>query len=137
MAELLDLLGPGDVLAHCFHGKGEHTILGPDGRVRPEIRAARERGIRFDCANGVTNYNHEVAQRALDDGFMPDIVSSDLCRPAVERAGYARSLPFVLSKYLWLGMSFEKVVRAATAAPADALGLGGKAGTLSPGPGAT
>ena len=133
MAELLDLLGPGDVLAHCFHGKGGHTILGPDGRVRPEVRAARERGVRFDCANGVTNYNHEVAQRALDDGFMPDIISSDLCRPAVERAGYARSLPFVLSKYLWLGMPLEKVIRAAIAAPADALGLGGKAGTLSPG----
>ncbi|MGI6029204.1 MAG: amidohydrolase family protein [Candidatus Heteroscillospira sp.] len=132
MDELVTILDRGDVCSHFYHGKGEHTILDENGRVRPGIRAARERGVVFDCANGNTNYNHQVARRALADGFLPDIISSDLCKSSM-RDGYARCLPYVMSKYLHLGMSLPDIVRAATDTPARQLGLGGKIGTLAEG----
>ena len=131
--ELLSILDRGDVLCHCYHGKGENTILDKSGHVYDAVRAARERGIIFDCANGITNYNHTVAQKAIADGFLPDIISTDLCEAICNRDGYGKSLPYVMAKYLWLGMSMTDVVRAATAVPARELGLEGRAGTLSAG----
>ena len=130
-AELLAILGSGDILCHCYHGKNEHTILDDQGKVRPEVWAARERGVLFDMANGVTNYNHDVAISALADGFLPDIVSSDLCDVVFNNDGYGKSLPYTMSKMLCLGMSIREVVRATTEIPAVMLGLEGKAGTLA------
>lgn len=132
-AELLEILGKGDVMCHCFHGKGENKIIDEDGRVLDEVLSARERGVIFDCANGITNYNHDVAQKALADGFLPDIISSDMCTPTFNLNGYAKSLPYVMSKYLGLGMKLTDVVRAVTETPAKQLGLSGKAGTLAEG----
>ena len=38
--EIVDMLRPGDIIAHCYTGKAP-TILGDDGRVQDEIYAAR------------------------------------------------------------------------------------------------
>ena len=132
MEALCGILGAGDVCCHCYHGKGKYNIIGPDGKVLPGVREARERGVIFDAANGNTNYNHEVAIAALKDGFLPDIISTDACDANYGIDGYARSLPSVMSKYLWLGMSLTDVVRAATETPAKHMKLA-KAGSLAPG----
>ena len=44
-----------------------------------------------------------------------------------------KNLPFIMSKYLMLGMALEDVVKAVTAVPAHLMGLDGKIGTLAPG----
>jgi dihydroorotase len=75
--------------------------------------------------------NFPVARRALEQGFQPDTISSDLTRPG--RAGVVRDLPTTLSKFLSLGMPLADVVRAATAAPARAIGRSGGLGALVPG----
>ena len=69
--EIADLLRPGDVFCHVFHGTGG-TILGSDGAILPEIRAARARGVMFDAANGRSRFAFAVARAALRQLFPPD-----------------------------------------------------------------
>jgi dihydroorotase len=128
--EVLALLRPGDIVSHFLHGRGS-GILDGQGRLKDAVRAARRRGIVFDVAHGRNHVNFPVARRALDQGFLPDTISSDLTRPG--RAGVVRDLPTTLSKFLSLGMPLVDVVRAATATPARAIGRAGELGSLAPG----
>jgi dihydroorotase len=129
-AEVLALLRPGDIVSHFLHGRGS-GILDGDGRVKAAVLAARRRAIVFDVAHGRNHVNFPVARQALAQGFPPDTISSDLTRPG--RAGVVKDLPTTLSKFLSLGMALPDVVRAATAAPARAIGRSGELGTLAVG----
>ena len=128
--DVLALLRPGDIVSHFLHGRGS-GILDAEGRLKETVRAARRRGIVFDVAHGRNHVNFPVARRALDEGFPPDTISSDLTRPG--RAGVVRDLPTTLSKFLSLGMPLGDVVRAATATPARSIGRSGELGSLAPG----
>ncbi|HEY7602147.1 MAG TPA: amidohydrolase/deacetylase family metallohydrolase [Methylomirabilota bacterium] len=128
--EVLALLRPGDIVSHFLHGRGS-GILDGEGRLKDAVVAARRRGVVFDVAHGRNHVNFPVARRALEQGFQPDTISSDLTRPG--RAGVVRDLPTTLSKFLSLGMPLADVVRAATAAPARAIGRSGGLGALVPG----
>jgi dihydroorotase len=127
---IVALLRPGDIVTHFLNGRGD-GILDPRGQVKSAIRAARERGVLFDVGHGRNHVNFNVARAALGGGFAPDTISSDLT--SAGRAGCVKDLPTTLSKFLNLGMSLEAVVRAATAAPAAAIGRAGELGTLAPG----
>ena len=75
--EFIDLFRPGDIYCHMFHETGE-GILDESGNVRSSIRHARERGVLFDAAHGKTNnFSLSCAKKAIDQGFLPDIISSD------------------------------------------------------------
>jgi len=130
LAEMLALLRPGDIVTHYLHGRGD-GILDARGQVKPEVRAARERGIVFDVGHGRRHVNFDVARAAFAQGLWPDTISSDLNTPAA--AGVARDLPHTMSKFLNLGMSAAGVIRAVTATPAAAIGRAGQLGTLRPG----
>jgi dihydroorotase len=110
-------LRKGDVICHIYQGKGQYTILDAQGRLRDGILKARERGVIFDACNGCNNYDIEVCRKALEQGFAPDIISSDN-----NTSGYymqpLHSLPRIMSKYLALGMKLEDVLDAVTMAPA-------------------
>lgn len=130
--DLASMLRPGDVFSHVFHGRGE-TIIDDVGNIRLAVLKARERGVLFDTADGRVHYGLAVIRRALAQGFLPDVISTDLTRinmlvPPVF------GLPFVISKYLALGVSLEEATRAATQAPVTILGLdANKFGSLQPG----
>mgnify|MGYP005781255891 FL=1 len=130
--EIADLLRSGDVYCHCYQGKG-HTIVDEHGCVYPAVRRARERGVWFDAANGTGNFAFSTAAAALKDGFLPDIISADNASNSFCLDHYAKNLPFVMSKYLALGMTLEQVVTCVTQNPAKLLGMEGKIGTLAPG----
>jgi dihydroorotase len=128
--DVLRLLRPGDIVSHFLHGRGS-GILDGEGRIKPAVHEARRRGVVFDVAHGRNHVNFPVARQALAQGFLPDTISSDLTRPG--RAGVVKDLPTTLSKFLSLGMPLGEVVRAATAAPARAIGRSGALGTLAVG----
>ena len=119
LAEVLDLLGPGDIVTHCFnpHSQG---ILGADGCVLQEVRDARERGVLFDVGHGAGSFTFDVARRALDDGFLPDTISTDLYYANIN--GPVWDLPTTMMKFLALGVPLEEVLRRVTCNPARALG---------------
>jgi len=113
---VLDALGSGDVLTHCFSGWRDNGLL-LDGRIRPSVLAAQRRGVIFDVGHGMGSFDVEVARALLDQGFAPDTISSDVHAYAAAR------LPDVMSKFLALGLSLDEVVSRATVGPARALGL--------------
>ena len=45
------------------------TILSENGKVLPEIYAARERGVLFDAAHGGNQFSNNVARTAIDEVF--------------------------------------------------------------------
>lgn len=129
--ELVSLLRPGDVFTHVYQGKGS-TIINEAGTVRKAIQAARSRGVLFDTADGRGHYAFSVAQAAIDDGFEPDMISTDIVRGSLfERSVFG--LPLVMSKYAALGISLQNIVKAVTSTPARLIGLEGRLGTLMPG----
>lgn len=131
MKELVSLLRHGDIIAHAFHGKGS-TILTDEGAVLAEVRQARERGVIFDAANGRSHFSMNTARRAIANGFLPDIISSDLSTiTKLARPVYA--LPWILSKYLALGVALTDVINACTHTPAVLMGMAAEIGTLAPG----
>lgn len=116
---LLPYLGRGDIVTHCFHGQ-PGGILDADGRLVPEVRRARERGVLFDVGHGAGSFSYRVARQAIAQGFAPDTISSDLHTYNVDGPVYDQAT--TLSKLLHAGMELPEVIRATTATPARAAG---------------
>lgn len=114
--DTLNLLRPGDIFCHVFHQMGK-TILGKDGRVLPEIWDAQKRGVMFEIGHGSLRFSGPVCKSALDQGFMPDIISSDLGLLSMNIAP-TYSFTYILSELLSLGMKFEDIISLCTKAPA-------------------
>ncbi|MCC8126026.1 MAG: amidohydrolase family protein [Clostridiales bacterium] len=125
MEELAGMLRPGDILCHVYHGIGD-TILNEHGKVKDGILKARERGVLFDVAHGRGNFNLHVAGTAIADGFIPDIISTDMT-VFVRNQAPVYSLPYVMSKIRCLGVPWTEVFRAVTLTPAHWLGESQKA----------
>jgi dihydroorotase len=132
LPELLSHMRPGDVVTHCFHGN-DGGLLDERGIVWREAREARERGILFDVGHGSGSFTWRVARAALEQGFPPDTISSDI--HAYNHAGPVHDLPRTLSKLLHLGMPLPDVIAAATSRVAGHLAHVAPAGlgTLAPG----
>jgi len=119
LPEILALLRPGDIVTHLY-SPPPHGILDDNGRVLPEVREARKRGILFDVGNGRTGHiTWDVAERAMQQDFLPDTISSDMT--AVGRTYQVFNLPNVMSKFLMLGMPVDQVIARVTANAARAI----------------
>jgi dihydroorotase len=116
---ILGLLRAGDILTHCFTGFSENGLLLED-QLRPSVVAARERGVIFDVGHGMGGFRYDTARRAIELGFAPDTISTDLHLYSAE---LVVDLPTTLSRFLAIGMSVPDVLVRATAAPARALSL--------------
>jgi dihydroorotase len=127
--EILRRLRPGDILTHCFHGRGNGMI---EETVVPEVSEARGRGVLFDVGHGCGSFSWDTARRAFEHHFYPDTISTDLHRYSVSEP-LCVTLPQVMSKMMCIGMSLEDVVLKTTAIPARALGREREIGTLAPG----
>ncbi len=120
VADLLAPLRSGDVITHCYHGGELASILDASGKVRPEVREARDRGIVFDIGHGFGSFSFDVGRAAMDDGFPPDTISSDIHTLNIDGPVY--DLPTTVSKFLHLGMSLSEAIQRVTVEPAKALG---------------
>lgn len=117
--ELAEMLRPGDVFCHMYQGQGD-TILDENQHVKKGILRAKERGVIFDASNGKGNFAFRVAAPAIEEGFLPDIISSDLS-PITLYQQPAVSLPRLISKYLAFGIKLEAVIDMVTINPARQL----------------
>ena len=130
LPEILTLLRPGDIVTHAY--APTQGILDDNGRVLPQVREARRRGILFDIGNGrVGHFRWDVAERAIQQDFLPDTISSDLNGPGLTDQVF--DFPTVLSKFLMLGMSLDQVLSRATVNAARAIPALKDLGTLKPG----
>jgi dihydroorotase len=136
MADILNLLRPGDVLTHCYSGapnmSGAFTNVVQDGKLLPEAVSAKQRGVIFDVAHGGGSFDFTVAEAAIPGGCTPDTLSSDIH----VFSGNSPSVPFlpnVMSKFMAMGFTLEQVVAMATIAPAKIINRAPKIGTLQSG----
>jgi dihydroorotase len=128
--EILEHLRQGDIATHIFNGNLEQ-VLGPDGRIRAAVRAARERGVVLDIGHATIHCDLKVAARALAEGLLPTTLSTDLHTPPPGRIVY--NLRGVMSQFLALGMPLEDVVASVTSRAAAAIGKSAELGSLAPG----
>ena len=131
LPEILELLKPGDIVTHVYTQQ-RHGIFTDDGFVLPEVLAARERGIWFDIGHGrIGHITWETGARAIDQGFLPDTISSDWS--VAGSTDQVFDFPNVLSKFLLLGMSLPDVIRCGTINGAEVFPAFRDRGTLSVG----
>ena len=128
--DILALMRKGDIMTHCFHGSN-HGIMDAHGRVRRSVLDAMERGVVFDVGHGAGSFNWAIAEQALAQGVAPQTISSDLHSYNVN--GPVFDLATTATKFLHLGMSLDDVLSRVTAAPARAIGMGDRLGTLQVG----
>lgn len=130
LAEQLAQLRPGDFVTYCFDPN--RNVLGTDRKVLPAVREAQARGVLFDVGPGVGAFDVEAARAALDQGFAPDTISSDLYGGHLGRLPQ-HDLPRVLSNMIALGMDEKQAFGAVTRRPAEILGLANDVGRLTAG----
>lgn len=118
--DVLDLLRPGDIVTHTYHGK-VGGVLGYQDRIIPAFRAAVDRGVIVDLGHGRSSFSFRVCALALEQGMPLHTISSDLHRGNLDR--YAVSLARTMTKLRLLGLSLEDVVARVTLNPARAVGL--------------
>lgn len=132
LPDLIEHMKPGDIVTHCYHGRA-HGIMGQEKQfLLKEVVEAQRAGIIFDCAHGRNHFNFRMIERALDQGFLPDTISTDLTMTSATQ-GPVWDLPTTMSKLLHFGLSLEETIRRATANPARIMGYEGTVGTLKPG----
>jgi dihydroorotase len=116
--EVLDLLEPGDIITHCFHGKRGGNIM-EDPALFDYARRLQEQGVILDLGHGAASFNYAVGRHSLERGLLPTTISSDLHDWNIN--GPVWDLSMVMSKMLALGMPFDAVVNAVGSNPRKAL----------------
>jgi dihydroorotase len=130
LRDILAMLGKGDVITHCFHGRA-HGILDDKGRVLPEVKLAVNKGVQLDVGHGQGSFSFDVAEKALKQELLPGTISSDLHHFNVH--GPVFDLATTLSKFLHLGLTLDQVIERAATNPANLFGFPKGLGTLREG----
>jgi len=129
MRAILPLLKRGDIVTHMY-APPPNSILDDQGRLIPDVAAARRRGIIFDFGNGVSgHFNWDMVERATKQGFWPDTLSTDW--NAMSRTTGVVDFPNVMSKLLMFGMPLAQAVACATTNAAKVFDAFSDRGTLN------
>ena len=151
LPEMLEILRPGDVLAHPFtrHPGG---FVDHHGKLHPVVREALARGLKTDVGHG-SHFSFRMARLVLEAGIVPDTLGADMhgynttvpkpkgtpeIHPDKDEmhlfAGAQNfSLASAMTSMLALGLSLEEVVPMVTSNCAAMLGMEDTIGTLRPG----
>jgi dihydroorotase len=128
---LLKHLRPGDILTHAYRYDQEFDKSGKmiehkqaivdvnTKKLKPYVWEARKRGVIFDVGHGGGSFNWSQAVPAMEQGFHPDVLSSDLHTGSMN-AGF-KDMANLASKFLVLGMPLADVVAASTWNPAKVI----------------
>jgi dihydroorotase len=126
---ILPLLKRGDVVTHMY-APPPSSILDDQGRLIPDVLAARRRGVRFDFGNGITgHFSWDMVERATKQGFWPDTLSTDWTA-AAHTSGII-DLPNIMSKLLMFGMPLPQAVACVTTSAAQMFSSFNERGTLN------
>lgn len=113
---------PGDIFTHTFseiNGGRESIVDEKSRKVKPFVFAAQKRGIIFDVGHGAGAFNFNQAIPAFKQGFMPNVISTDLYNLSMNAA--MKDMTNVMSKFLAIGMSLQDVILRSTWNPAQVI----------------
>lgn len=133
MEEIVDTLRAGDIVTHCYTPQ-QPSILDKTGRLLLGVRKAKERGVIFDVGHASGHFDFNLVRRAIGDGLLPDVISSDLHgRMKQPGFGVVGDLPTTLTKFLPLGLNLDQIIAACTINPARVIGWQDRIGSLEVG----
>lgn len=127
IGEMLPMLDEGDIITHLFT-PNPGGVLDANQKVVPEALAARDRGVILDSAHGRMNFSFDVGQRVVQQGLLPDCISTDIS--PVGRVFPVHSMVEMMTRFLALGFTLEQVITMSTDNPARALGQDHRLGSL-------
>lgn len=119
LEDLLVYLRPGDVVTHALTGR-RHGILDGGGSIRTGIREAQEQGIVFDAARGRNHLSFAVLAGALEQGFLPDTISTDMTVATASDQGYGQAR--LGTALLACGVGLHHTLARMTVRPAAVIG---------------
>jgi dihydroorotase len=109
---------PGDIHTHVY--AQQFPIINNAGRVNDFMFEARARGVIFDVGHGAASFWFRNAVRAIQNGFPPDSISTDLHTGNVH--GVVVDMQTTINKILNAGMSLYDVIKLSTINPANQIG---------------
>ncbi|MBK6480412.1 MAG: amidohydrolase/deacetylase family metallohydrolase [Saprospiraceae bacterium] len=114
-------LRPGDMFTHTYsYGpKQRQTVVDENGKVKPFVFEAQKRGIIFDVGHGGGAFSWRQAVPAIQQGFKPNVISSDLHTQSMN--GGMKDFTNLMSKFMAMGMTLHEVIQRTTVAPAEAI----------------
>ena len=115
---LLEHLRPGDITTHCYGF--DKPMIDSDDKVKPYFFEARERGVKFDVGHGAGSFSFRIAKNAIDQGFPPDTVSTDMHTASI--LSNQGTMPETMTKMLVLGMDLTDIIERSTWTPALTIG---------------
>jgi dihydroorotase len=110
-------LRPGDISTHMFLGPVPYVDA--NGKLLDYLKQARARGVLFDVGHGGGSFVFRNAVPAVQQGFYPDTISTDLHTGSMN--GAMMDMLTTMSKFLAMGVPLQDVVRQSTANPAKAI----------------
>jgi dihydroorotase len=131
MRAILPLLKRGDIVTHMY-APAPNGILDDQGRLYPDVLAARRRGVVFDFGNGtLDHFDWATVEKATKQGFWPDTFSTDWNTQS--RTTGVVDFPNVMSKFFMFGMPLMQMIACATVNAARAFPAFDDRGTLNVG----
>ncbi|HLK55204.1 MAG TPA: amidohydrolase/deacetylase family metallohydrolase [Chthonomonadaceae bacterium] len=125
---VLKKMRPGDIHTHVY--AQQFPLLDENRKPRPFLAEARKRGIIFDVGHGAASFWYRQALPAIEGGFGPDSISTDLHTGNVN--GPVVDMLTTMSKFLHMGLPLQEVIYRSTVTPAREIGRP-ELGTLSVG----
>lgn len=120
VSEILGHMDSGDIVTHCFN-KLSHNLFDESGIPLKEVVDAKKRGILFDVGHGTSSFSFEVARKAIESGFKPDLIGTDIY--SWNYNGPVYSLATTMSKLIAAGMSVEECIDRVTFMPSKVFDL--------------
>jgi dihydroorotase len=111
-------LRSGDIFAHCYASlSSRESVVDANGKVKPFIFDAVKKGIKFEVGHGGGSFRWSQAIPAIQQGFLPDAISSDLHIGSMN--GGMKDMANLMSKFLNMGLPVQDVILRSTWNPAQ------------------
>ena len=115
---ILEKMRPGDIHTHVF--AQQFPVLDDAEQPSAFLHEARARGVIFDLGHGAGSFWFRNAVPAMQNGFSPDSISTDLHTHNVH--GVVVDMQTTMSKMLNIGMPLQEVIQRSTVEPAKEIG---------------
>jgi len=120
LEDQLKKMRSGDIITHSFENVTERMpIVDEQGKVRPFVLEAQNRGVLFDVGHGGVGFWFDQAIPALKQGLLPNSFGTDEHRTSMN-AGMKNMLN-VMSKYLTIGMTIPDIIATGSWKPAKSI----------------
>ncbi|MCK0136102.1 amidohydrolase/deacetylase family metallohydrolase [Arenibacter sp. S6351L] len=114
----LEKLRAGDIFTHTYASLNSRgKVVDANGKVESFALEAQKKGIIFDVGHGGGSFAFEQAVPAMEQGFKPNAISTDLHIGSMN--GGMKDILNIMSKFLNMNMPLTEVIASVTWNPAQ------------------